>query len=244
MLGLLHEGPQRLLGVGTQAAREQALDAGRDADQALGRRLLGRPFGQARLQGAAAEHHGHAAQQQQRDLQRAPAPTHATQLGADGRVRVADFGIARFDPGATASTTTASATLDSGVQEIVTVAGRGGVVGTPAYMSPEQHADREVGPASDQFSFCVALYTALYGAHPFGATSLPAMITAVCDGTLASPPKIGRGGTRLVQKGRIGEMTLADSWPDGAIRFLRVSDPSGRATVVRLRREGPRLTQI
>ena len=62
--------------------------------------------------------------------------------------------------------------------------------------------------------------------------------------TLASPPKIGRGGTRLVQKGRIGEMTLADSWPDGAIRFLRVSDPSGRATVVRLRREGPRLTQI
>ena len=57
-------------------------------------------------------------------------------------------------------------------------------------------------------------------------------------------PKVGRNGARLVQKGRIGGLRLDDFWPDGAIRFLRVTDPSGRATVVRLLREGPRMTQI
>ena len=56
--------------------------------------------------------------------------------------------------------------------------------------------------------------------------------------TLSAPPKIGRNGTRLVQKGRIGEVRLDEFWPDGAVRFLRVSDPSGRATVVRLFRDG------
>lgn len=58
---------------------------------------------------------------------------------------------------------------------------------------------------------------------------------------LPAPPKLGRNGVRLVQKGRIGDLTLTDFWPDGAIRFLRVADPSGRATVVRLFREGNRL---
>ncbi len=68
-------------------------------------------------------------------------------VGADGRVRVGDFGLAR-EAGADDET---------------------GRAGTPAYMSPEQIRGRGSDARSDQFSFCVALHEALYGALPFDA---------------------------------------------------------------------------
>ena len=51
----------------------------------------------------------------------------------------------------------------------------GTVLGTPRYMPPEQLTGPDIDARADQFSFCVALYEALYGTHPLpGATS-------VCD---------------------------------------------------------------
>jgi serine/threonine protein kinase len=97
-------------------------------------------------------------------------------IGDDGRVRVADFGIARYDPSAV-ETMPPSA---GGQRELATVAGRGSIVGTPAYMPPEQHDGGEVGSHSDQFSFCVTLWEGLYGGRPFvGETkALPEIIRA------------------------------------------------------------------
>jgi len=57
-------------------------------------------------------------------------------------------------------------------------------------------------------------------------------------------PKVKRNGLRLSQKGRVAGVRLVDFWPDGAVRFVRVSEPSGRATVARLLRTGSSLDAV
>jgi tetratricopeptide (TPR) repeat protein len=80
-------------------------------------------------------------------------------VGADGRARVVDFGLARTvgaaEPpsGGAATPVLADLTTD------------GNVVGTPAYMSPEQRRGDAVDARSDEYSFCVALREALAGAR-------------------------------------------------------------------------------
>ncbi|QRK10966.1 protein kinase [Archangium violaceum] len=85
-------------------------------------------------------------------------------VGADGRPRVTDFGLVRHGAEVSGGVPE-GASGDTG--EALTRAGA--VPGTPAYMSPEQLAGREVDARGDQFSFCVALHEALYGVRPFEA---------------------------------------------------------------------------
>jgi serine/threonine protein kinase/TolB-like protein/tetratricopeptide (TPR) repeat protein len=69
--------------------------------------------------------------------------------------------------------------------------------GTPSYMAPEQHAGGAIGPATDQFAFCVALYQALYGEHPFGRGSPGETRARVLAGEVAPAPKGSRVPRRL-----------------------------------------------
>jgi eukaryotic-like serine/threonine-protein kinase len=64
----------------------------------------------------------------------------------------------------------------------------GAMLGTPAYMAPEQFAVRATDERTDQFSFCVALYEALYGKRPFGGETFVALMTSVTTGAVSVPP--------------------------------------------------------
>lgn len=88
-------------------------------------------------------------------------------IGRDGRVRVADFGLARVAPGAANVTVTAHDQGDAGALERLRAgAQESTVAGTPAYMAPEQRERRSVDPRTDQYAFCVALHEALRGRRP------------------------------------------------------------------------------
>ncbi|WP_163779433.1 protein kinase domain-containing protein, partial [Myxococcus vastator] len=84
-------------------------------------------------------------------------------VGRDGRVRVTDFGLVRHGAGNPLET---DADVGEGASKASTLTKWGQAVGTPAYMSPEQHAGRAVDARSDQYSFCVALHEALHGERP------------------------------------------------------------------------------
>jgi eukaryotic-like serine/threonine-protein kinase len=115
-------------------------------------------------------------------------------VGDDGRVRVMDFGLARGQLVAPEdlehTLPQAGGEEDPGAQPRSNLgATRGtGVVGTPAYMSPEQHRGEPLDARTDQFSFCVALWEALYGQRPFAGDQLPALVMNVLTGTVRAPP--------------------------------------------------------
>src|SRR5438067_11529913 len=88
-------------------------------------------------------------------------------VDSDGRVMVSDFGVALRSSDVTL-------TVD------------GTVIGTPAFMSPEQCAGRRAGPQSDQYSLGIVAFQMLAGSVPFHADTLAGVMhhhffTAVPD---------------------------------------------------------------
>jgi len=89
----------------------------------------------------------------------------------DGRIKVLDFGLARIETG------------PGGIAATLTTPVPGGILGTPAYMSPEQIEGRTAGPAADVFAFGVLMYEWISGRHPFQAGSVLATLARVLDST-------------------------------------------------------------
>ena len=114
-------------------------------------------------------------------------------VGTDGRARVADFGLAGAGgppPGASGEAPVPSLGRGSAFSTSLTMAGT--IMGTPAYMSPEQHNGAATDARSDQFSFCVALWGAVYGQQPFAGESVIDLAEAVTTGALVEPTSRGQ----------------------------------------------------
>src|SRR5262249_20211292 len=64
----------------------------------------------------------------------------------------------------------------------------GAMMGTPAYMAPEQFRGNATDARTDQFAFCIALYEALYGERPFAGNTLMVLTTNVVNGKIREAP--------------------------------------------------------
>ncbi len=135
-------------------------------------------------------------------------------VGDDGQVRVVDFGLARNadsidrdDSGATDAPSVPGddEVVARTVPEPLTTAGA--VLGTPAFMSPEQRRGAHADARSDQYSFCISLWLALGGDPPAGDA---------IAGAPRGPRRLRRAllrGLRADPRGRHGSM-------DGLLREL------------------------
>jgi hypothetical protein len=108
-------------------------------------------------------------------------------VGSDGRVHVTDFGLARLIDADTKSAERPAASLTR----------TGMLLGTPAYMAPEQIGGDASDVRSDVFSFCVTLYEALYRERPFVGDSLQSLRTAIGSNQVPQPLTPGRVPPRI-----------------------------------------------
>ncbi len=141
-----------------------------------------------------------------------------------GRVYVTDFGLARgqldlaadvalVSPariGDSPSTGPRAYPVDSVLDSELTQTGV--LVGTPAYMAPEQFAGLVPDPRTDQFAFCVTAWEALAGARPFTGDTLDALKAAVGRGASKAPGELPSALRAILTRGLSAEP--AARWPD------------------------------
>lgn len=103
----------------------------------------------------------------------------------DGIVKVLDFGLAKLAPEL------------PGAAALTELSGRQPMIGTPAYMAPEQMRGAAVSPQTDFWAFGILLQEALTGARPFPGENLGDTIAAVLEG--APRPLALAGPVELVE---------------------------------------------
>lgn len=178
-------------------------------------------------------------------------------LGDDGRVRVVDFGLVRrLDergspgeaPGASQDRSAPRgrgapdmADSPASTAELQTV----GVVGTPAYMAPEQHRGERAGALADQYAFAISLAEAMSGRRPFdpgrpsssksdaarssGARWRARVSSRRAHGSSASQPSAGRSSLAEAKAaGPQGELVGLPPWLTPLLERALSPDPSAR----------------
>jgi serine/threonine protein kinase len=157
LMQLSHEGIVQIYGKGEQDGTlfySMELVEGTSLEEELssGRRFNWRETLQIGIQVCHALKHAHDVGVVHRDIK----PANLL-LTPEGRVKIADFGIARFFHNTQMTTA-------------------GGVLGTADYMSPEQADGRHVSEKCDQYSLGGVMYALLAGRPPFQAKTMPEML--------------------------------------------------------------------
>jgi tetratricopeptide (TPR) repeat protein/predicted Ser/Thr protein kinase len=156
-------------------------------------------------------------------------------VGNDGRVRVLDFGLARGleeDEDAPAASLEHSVDLfdstDSAFRTPLTRTGA--ILGTPAYMAPEQHVGKRADARCDQYAFCVTLFEKLYGQRPFTAISLRQLVMRVMDGKIEEPSEsrhpVPQWLRRVLERGMA--VDPEQRWPDMNSLLVALGGPRKR----------------
>ncbi len=167
-------------------------------------------------------------------------------VGEDGRVKVVDFGLALTYGGSVSDPPTGEhGTPPSVPSELASLSSSstgdddrhldkltrtGTLLGTPAYMAPEQHRGEPADQKADQFAFCASLYRGLYGRHAFAGRRVESLFASKIEGKVRPPPADSRvpawlhrvvlRGLATHPSGRFGSM-------EELLRALR-SDPAKR----------------
>ena len=130
-------------------------------------------------------------------------------VGEDGRVRVLDFGLAR------ASGTVPPEGEGKAIEEmpIDALTRTGALIGTPAYMAPEQLLGTPADARSDQFAWCVSLWEALTGSRPWQADTLGELVGKISGDEPAGTKRALPGALRRVLRRGLA-VDPDDRWPD------------------------------
>jgi tetratricopeptide (TPR) repeat protein len=123
-------------------------------------------------------------------------------VAPDGGVRVTDFGLVRRLEGNLAldvvdADADVNQPLSWPLDGDLALTRTGELVGTPIYMAPEQFRHAPADARTDQFSFCVALYQALYGRRPFAGAIIKQLAASVSRGAIDDPPADSKVPSRL-----------------------------------------------
>lgn len=129
-------------------------------------------------------------------------------VGDDGAVKVTDFGLVRAAGGDDEPEPIVDTATEHDATDLTKT---GALLGTPAYMAPEQALRRGADARSDQFAFCVSAYEAIYGQRPFDGETFEEV-------------------TRNAERGRVREPehTDVDEWVFEALRRGFQPDPAER----------------